>query len=161
MTEQLTTIPLAAGLNPAGEAILEEVSATALEDGNFKVEKTPAFVKGLAKGDTIRFDEGSHSFFIKRHSGNLAIRVYAREDMALLQKDLVPAVEKSGGSLDIASERMLVFAIHVSIGFKEIEALLNEHVDESAGQVWLYGNVYDPEDGQTPLNWWLPLLQET
>jgi hypothetical protein len=21
--------------------------------------------------------------------------------------------------------------------------------------IWYYGNVYDPEDGETPLEWWL------
>ena len=157
----VSTIPLAAGLDAAGQPVLEEVKVSALEDQQFRIEQTPAFVKGTVKGDIVRFDEGSNSFFIVRHSGNLAVRVYAREDMQTLEKDLVPRIEKLGGSLEFANQRLLVFAIHVSIGFKQIEALLDDTIDESEGQLWLYGNVYDPEDGQTPLNWWLPLLEET
>lgn len=171
------TIPIAAGLNAEGQPVLEQVAVVPVEQpanvfaensaeasenaAEFCVERTPAFVKGLARGDTIRFDVGSNSFFILRHSGNLAVRVFAREDMPLLLKDLVPAVEKLGGALDFANDRLLVFSLHVSLGFKAIEALFNEHIDEDVGQMWLYGNVYDPEDGQTPLNWWIPLLEET
>jgi hypothetical protein len=25
--------------------------------------------------------------------------------------------------------------------------------------IWYYGNVYDPEDGVTPLNWWEDIAQ--
>jgi hypothetical protein len=64
-----------------------------------------------------------------------------------------------GGDLDLETPRMLVYSIHVSCGFNTIEDILNRAVGNDGQSAWLYGNVYDPADGQTPLNWWLDLLK--
>jgi len=63
--------------------------------------------------------------------------------------------EKIGGCLDLQTPRALVYTIHVSIGFKTIESILDETCEDYTEVVWYYGNVYDPEDGITPLEWWL------
>ena len=34
-----------------------------------------------------------------------------------------------------------------------------EFVGRDGQSAWMYGNVYDPADGETPLNWWLDLLK--
>ncbi len=54
---------------------------------------------------------------------------------------------------------MLVFSIHVSCGFETIEKIMEETVGRDADSTWMYGNVYDPADGSTPLNWWQELLK--
>ena len=54
--------------------------------------------------------------------------------------------------------RLLIYSVHVSLGFAAIEALLNAAMDEQSA--WFYGNVYDPADGTTPLNWWLEVLAQ-
>ena len=54
---------------------------------------------------------------------------------------------------------MLVYSIHVSCGFSAIENILNEFVGRDGQSAWMYGNVYDPADGETPLNWWQDLLK--
>jgi hypothetical protein len=54
---------------------------------------------------------------------------------------------------------MLVYSIHVSCGFNTIEELLNRVLGTDGESLWVYGNVYDPVDGQTPLNWWQALLK--
>ena len=157
---ELKEVEVFAGLRPDGEPVAEKMQVKVLGDGEYELVRSPCFVKGLASGDAIKFDEADNSFEITKHSGNLCIRVIARESLSLLAQDLTPLIEQLGGSLDFETPRMLVFSIHVSCGFKEIEAILNDNIDEDSGSIWFYSNVYDPLDGVTPLNWWLPILQE-
>jgi hypothetical protein len=56
--------------------------------------------------------------------------------------------------LDHQNERMLVYSIPVESGFDEIEAVFNTLSKGFEQTQWFYSNVYDPDDGQTPLNWW-------
>ena len=72
-----------------------------------------------------------------------------------MEQNLTSNLEKLGGSLDLQTERALVYSIHVSIGFQTIEKLFNDACGDNPDTVWYYGNVYDPEDGITPLEWWL------
>ena len=55
---------------------------------------------------------------------------------------------------DLQTERALVYTIHFSIGFKQIEEIFNDACDAFDESMWLYGNVYDDKDGKTPLGWW-------
>jgi hypothetical protein len=36
-----------------------------------------------------------------------------------------------------------------------IEFVFIEFVAAHPGTEWMFGNVYDPRDGVTPLNWWV------
>ena len=67
---------------------------------------------------------------------------------------LTPTIEKLGGSLDLQTDRALVYSIHFSIGFSTIEKLLDTVSAEYPDTFWYYGNVYDPDDGTTPMLWW-------
>lgn len=60
-----------------------------------------------------------------------------------------------GGALDGAIERGLMFTVPVSAGFRAGEAVHNVGVAEHPGWEWFFGNVYDPKDGVTPLDWWV------
>ncbi|MEC8427883.1 MAG: DUF4265 domain-containing protein [Pseudomonadota bacterium] len=153
----LQVIELFAGHGPDGNPVVERLSVRVNEDDSCQLVKSPAFIKGIASGDTIKLEQGTQDFTLVKRSGNLAIRVISREDIGDVAEQLTPALEKLGGELDIETPRMLVYSIHVSCGFTEIEAILNKAVSESV--IWLYGNVYDPKDGQTPLNWWQEILQ--
>jgi hypothetical protein len=44
--------------------------------------------------------------------------------------------------------------VPLSEGFSKIEKVFNSTVEKCSGYGWSYGNVYDPTDGVTPLNWW-------
>lgn len=156
----LENIELYAGTNPAGQPVVEKVPMELREDGDYQLHKSPCFIRGLARGDVVKVDKAKGSFDIVRRSGNLCIRVIAREDIQTLANDLSPILEKLGGQLDFSNDRMLVFSIHVSCGFQAIEQALNDHVGEENESIWMYGNVYDPKDGVTPLNWWQEILKE-
>ena len=88
-------------------------------------------------------------------SGNVCIRLFGNEELIDIEQRLTPEFEKIGGGLHLQTTRGLVYTIHVSIGFKAIESLLNETCKDYPEVVWYYGNIYDAEDGTTPLEWWL------
>lgn len=153
----LQAVELFAGLRPDGQPIVERLPVKVLPDDTLQLVRSPAFVKGIASGDIIRADADKREFEIVQHSGNLCVRVYTRGDTSPLVDALAGPVAKLGGELEFESPHLLVFCIHVSCGFAAIEAIFDQATD--ADSQWQYANVYDPEDGTTPLNWWQPLLQ--
>jgi len=159
MNKGLRSIELFAGTRPDGQPIVEELPAAETARGELRLVRSPAFAKGLASGDKIRLLPETQEVELLERSGNLSVRVYTKGDMAALADYLVPALEKLGGELDLHNDRMLVFSIHVSCGFANIERLLEEALARHPDAAWLYGNVYDPSDGVTPLNWWQTMLR--
>jgi hypothetical protein len=155
----LQIIELFAGLRPDGQPMIEKLSVRELDNGDLQLVRSPAFVKGLASGDIIRCSADRREFEIIQHSGNLSVRVFSRQDISALADRLTAELEKLGGELDMETPRMLVYSIHVSCGFSAIEAILNREINTAGDSAWLYGNVYDPTDGETPLNWWQELLK--
>jgi len=158
--ESLQVIELAAGYDPDGNTIVERLQVRVNPDDSCQLVRSPAFVQGIASGDTIKLDRESGQFEIVRRSGMLSIRVISRNQLHAINQSLTPELEKLGGELDSETERMLVYSIHVSCGFANIEDLLNRHVTAREESLWRYGNVYDPTDGTTPLNWWVEILKE-
>ena len=158
-TKALQVIELFAGVGADGKPIVEQLHVRELEDGLFQLVQSPAFAKGLASGDQVKMLSASREFELVQRSGNLSVRVFSRGDIQSLADQLTPELEKLGGELDRETPRMLVYSIHVSCGFSAIETILNEHVGRDGQSAWMYGNVYDPVDGQTPINWWLELLK--
>ncbi|MDP1756292.1 MAG: DUF4265 domain-containing protein [Pseudohongiella sp.] len=153
-------IPLIAGYNKQGEAMVEQVNALVIDvkRKEFRIEKSPAFVRGLAADDRISYPtDDKAGWELLEHSGNLCIRVFSKLNTDDLDQMLTPELELIDGKLDVKSPRILVYTIHVSIGFQKIEDTLNKVLAGFPDTVWYYGNVYDADDGVTPLNWWLDI----
>lgn len=150
-----------AGLRPDGQAVIENVPAKKLNDQHwYELDSTPAFVKDVARGDVITVNpQQPGEFTLQTRGGNLAIRVMAKSSLEAIREALTGELEKLGGQLDIESERILVYSIHVSCGFQAIEDILNKYISGREDCLWYYGNVYDPNDGETPLNWWTDILK--
>ncbi|SMF24691.1 protein of unknown function [Alteromonadaceae bacterium Bs31] len=163
MTKQeyeLKEIQLFAGEQADGKPVMENLRVIEPQEGVFQLYQSPGFMRGIAKGDQIKVDHDTKSYSVLKRSGNLCIRVFAKQAIENLAGNLVPALEKLGGSLDYQNERMLVFSIHVSCGFQAIEQLLNEHVGKDGQSAWFYGNVYLEKDGELqPMNWWQSMLK--
>ncbi|MCW8195625.1 DUF4265 domain-containing protein [Proteobacteria bacterium 005FR1] len=156
--QALQVIEMLAGYDPSGQPVLERLQVKELPEDKLQLVRSPAFIKGLASGDIIKLGSDRQHFEIVQHSGNLSVVVFSRGDVKALSEVLTPEIEKLGGSLDLETDRMLVYSVHVSLGFKTVEDILNKHTG-SGESIWQYGNVYDPADGQTPLNWWLDVLK--
>lgn len=154
--EQVVILQLPAGLDRDGQQVLERIQACPLDrEGYYEILQSPLFIRNLARGDIIavKADRPEHFTLIQR-SGNLAIRVFRKSDLAELELTLTPEVEKLEGSLDLQTQRGLSYSLHVNLGFAAIETLFDNIMASFPGAVWYYGNVYDPADGTSPLNWW-------
>lgn len=142
-----------------GKAAKEPVHAVDLGDGRFRLLYSPGFVLGIAAGDEFRrLDEGG-TFEIVRRSGNVAVQVYSRSPVDPAVQEITRRVTEIGGVLDGKIERGMVFTVPVKAGFSVIEETFNAIVKDHPEMEWFYGNVYDPADGVTPLNWWMNLSQ--
>ncbi len=149
-------VTLLAGTDNKGQAILEKLPVVpGPEKNSLKLLRSPLLVRNLAAGDLFRLHDGDGgSFSLLQRGGMLCIRVFAPEGIDRLEWSLTPEVEKLDGSLDLKTPRALVYSLHVNIGFAAIETLFDNAMANFPGSVWYYGNVYDPRDGVTPLNWW-------
>ncbi|MGJ8688652.1 MAG: DUF4265 domain-containing protein [Gammaproteobacteria bacterium] len=168
--ETALQIPIIAGYRPDGEAIVEKVTVTEVQEPDsaahntstskqYRLLASPAFVRGLASGDRIRFpSDNKQGYELVKRSGNLCIKVMRKDSIDVVLQTLTPEMELLDGVLDVETPRLLVYSIHVSIGFQAIEQLLDRISGQFMGTLWVYGNVYDPKDGVSPLDWWQEFL---
>ena len=138
--------------------MVEQLRVKVNPDNTVQLVTSPAFVQGLARGDTISKEDSSKEFSLVKRAGNLCVRVFSRSNAQAIADELTPDWEKLGGELDLETERFLVYSIHVSCGFNAVERLLEKTMAKYPESAWVYGNVYDPADGTTPLNWWQAFL---
>ena len=156
LQEKKTSLQLIAGVKTDGTPVMESIDVYELDEAlHYEMVRSPMFVRNLAAGDIFKLsDQDGHTFSIIKRSGNLVVRVFAKSQVDMLDQVLTPQLEKLGGKLDSSSDRALVYSIHVNVGFSEIEKILDSIMSRFTDSVWYYGNVYDPKDGVTPLNWW-------
>jgi hypothetical protein len=158
--QQVKSIRLYAGEKVDGKPVVEDLNVTEPEPGQFLLEQSPGFIRGLARGDLIQVNEDKGTHKVLKRSGNLCVRVIARAEIEKIAAALVPEIEKLGGTLDFQNARMLIFSIHVSCGFTVIEQILNKHASTAGESGWLYGNVYTEQDGElVPMLWWQDILK--
>jgi hypothetical protein len=136
----------------------ETLPVIALGNDRYLLLTSPGFVEGLAAGDEFELDPsavGGHR--VLRRGGNLCVWFYHAEPLdenSEVTADVRRVAESLGGRLDGGYSRMLVLTVPLAAGFDAVSAAFDEAVRRHAGSAWLYGNVYDPSDGTTPLNWW-------
>ncbi len=144
---------LLAGQKPDGELIYEDVKAINKGDGCYELLASPVFCRGAAKGDLIRTLVAGR-FEVEQHGGNLCVRVFAKDGLDILATRLMQAGKTIDAEIDVQTDRFLVVNVPVKSGFDAIEKVFNQLIDGREDALWLYANVYDPMDGETPLNWW-------
>jgi hypothetical protein len=137
-----------------GHPIKEPVHVKALGANQFRLLYSPGFVQGVAAGDTFRLLNDDGDFEVLSRAGNIAVQLFHTDPVEPIREALTRRVEPLGGVLDGGIERGLVFTLPLRAGFPAIETLFNRLVEEYPGLEWYYGNVYDRQDGVTPLNWW-------
>lgn len=155
-------LQILAGVDANEKPVLESVEVYALEKNHqYQLIKSPLFVRNLAAGDIFYLNPAEPGKVkVIQRSGKLCVRVYRKENIAELELRLTPEIEKLEGNLDTQADRALVYSIHVNNGFGAIESLLDGMMAEFRDSVWYYGNIYDPMDGVTPLNWWDEFLNQ-
>ena len=127
-------------------------------DGRYRLLASPGFVEGLAADDEFELDpQAPLGHRVVRRGGNLCVWFYHSEPLSetsTVTADVRSTAESLGGRLDGGYSRMLVLTIPLSAGFDAVARTFDDAVRRHAASSWLYGNVYDPADGVTPLDWW-------
>jgi hypothetical protein len=146
------TVRLVAGAKTSGEPVFEEVLVERLPTpGHVRVLASPGLVLDVAAGDVLKVDPESHGFSTVSRGGNLAIQVYGPHAAADSIEQEISAI---GGRIDGRERNLTVFTVPASVGFPAVEKILNSLTARHSEMEWYYGNVYDKDDGVTPLNWW-------
>ena len=118
--------------------------------------KSPLLTKNLATGDILRLlTPDTPEYELIKRSGDLCIRFFGKGQLNELEELLSSKLERLTNCLDLQTAYALVYTIQVSIGFQTIEKAIDEVCKDYPEVIWYYGNVYDSEDGITPLEWWL------
>ena len=148
-------VPVFSGGVSQGDEVLPVVE---IGDGRYQLLASPGFVEGLAAGDEFELDAsaaGGHR--VLRRGGNLCVWFYHAEPIEetdVATADIRLVAESLGGHLDGGYSHMLVLTVPLAAGFDAVADAFDRAVRRHAGSAWLYGNVYDPSDGMTPLKWW-------
>lgn len=139
-----------------GDPFRETVHAEHLGTNRYRLLHSPGFVRGIAAGDEFQIVDEIGRFEVTHRSGNLVIQVYSDEPVASFEPELTEHVNALGGWRDGGIEHGAVFTIPVDVGFPAVEHLFDDLAKRwtAGGFTWEYGNVFDPVDGITPLNWW-------
>lgn len=137
----------------------EEVLPVAeIAEGRYRLLASPGFVEGLAADDEFELDpDAPLGHRVTRRGGNLCVWFYHSEPLtesSAVTADVRAVAASLGGRVDGGYSRMLVLTIPLAAGFDAVARALDDAVQRQAAASWLYGNVYDPADGMTPLNWW-------
>lgn len=152
----MDTINLYAGDAANGEPVYENLPVLSLSDDRYRLLASPGLVMGVAKDDEIRFLPETGDFDLLSRGRNLCIQVFLpQESVAEIETLITRVIHDLAGSHDGQTDRQLVFSVPVETGFAAVEQVLNGYVADNPDCEWYYGNVYDNEDGVTPLNWWL------
>jgi hypothetical protein len=149
------TVEIVVGKTRAGKPAYEEVRVQSRGGSEYKLLQSPGLALGLAAGDVFKVNPDK-TFEVVERGGNVCIQIFHPSDVREIEGRASPAMQAIGGRLDGLAAKELVYTISASVGFTAIEAALDKILSEFPTAEWLYGNVYDPNDGVTPLNWWKP-----
>jgi hypothetical protein len=142
-------LDLAIDGNPARK---QPVSVRHLRDGLYQVLFTPGFVDGIAADDVIRADPASGQFEVVVRGGNVAIKVFSRDDIGPVVDWIMPRLRALDGRLDGRHRHAAAITVPVGATFETIEAVMAGSVETFPGIEWYFANVYDDRD--QPLDWW-------
>lgn len=131
----------------------EEVRVEDCGDGQYRLLQSPGFVLGIAADDVFTV-ESDHTYKLVSRGRNICIQIFREEELNSAERVATAALGKLGGRLDGRLPNVLVYTVSVDAGFEEIQRILDDLKIRFPGLDWYYGNVYDPADGVTPLNWW-------
>lgn len=148
-----TTIHLVAGAGSAGQVVREVVLVRQSSPDTYEVLASPGLVLGVAAGDTIRLTAPGE-FDVVARGGNVCVQLFRGSGVAEVEELATRRLSSVGGWLDGRSAKQLVYTVPASAGFGPLEQALGQVVARFPDVEWFYGNVYDPKDGVTPLDWW-------
>lgn len=149
----ITTLSLFADTSSTGKPVYEEVVVEPLSNHLYRLVQSPGLVLGVAADDIIEVTPDRRHKVVTR-GGNLCIQLFSRERIDEIERFSNPLFAAIGGRLDGKVTKELVYTVSVSVGFATVQGIMEKITGEFPFAKWYYGNVYDPRDGITPLDWW-------
>ncbi|MCW5803012.1 MAG: DUF4265 domain-containing protein [Deltaproteobacteria bacterium] len=149
-----TTLNVVANISADGVRVFEEVLVEETEGGEYVLLRSPGLTPGMAAGDQFLLNP-DQTTRVTHRGRNVCVQIFAAARIDLIETDFAPEFARLGGRLDGKAPKELVYTIPVTAGFRSIEHVLENMLTRYPDAEWYYGNVYDPEDGETPLNWWV------
>ncbi|HEY3330083.1 MAG TPA: DUF4265 domain-containing protein [Capsulimonadaceae bacterium] len=158
---RLVELPILADI-VAGWDRYELVPAMQNKPGIYRIVASPGFAPGISSGDMIELKPRMGRYTVIRRSGNITVQAIVKAPTnghASLERDISKRFAAIGGWIDGAKSgidtRLLVFTVPVVVGFRVIDILLAEVKSDYHCLKCTYSNVFDTNDGVTPLNWWI------
>lgn len=149
------TVRIIAATSSDGRPAFEEVLVESLGASRYRIVKSPGLALNLAADDVFSLRPDG-SYWVESRGGNVCIQMYAESITPEMEDGIISIMRDVHGRLDGKTVNVLVFTVPVSSKFPQIEAALSRVVSRFSNVEWYYGNVYDPDDGVTPLDWWKP-----
>ena len=142
-----------AGTRTDDSEVQEQVVVEHLRGPVYRITQSPGLVQGVAAGDEVEVRNGRLE--VVRRGGNLCVWIFAKENLAQIENSLNAELRSLGGAS--RRPRPMGTGVHGSRSGRVRSA---GGCVESPGRCdprgqWYFGNVYDPRDGVTPLDWWL------
>jgi Domain of unknown function (DUF4265) len=147
-------INLLAALSSSGTPVFEEVLVERCSVSKYKLLQSPGLVLGIAAGDIFEAT-GEGEFRVLERGQNLCVQIFCTRQLEAIEEVATQKFAGLSGRLDGKASKELVYTIPVTAGFPAVEAVARELVTQFPEAEWYFGNVYDPADGSTPLNWWI------
>jgi hypothetical protein len=145
-----------------GKPIYEMVPAEEVGPNRYRLSASPGFAPGIAGGDVIEVAPAERlGYRVLERSGNVSIQLFLHRCDPEEQAQIVSVMRSIGAWLDGGKDVMhgsgclLIFTVPVAVGFGTIEQAMSRISLEFPVDKWMYGNVYETQDGTTPLNWWV------
>jgi hypothetical protein len=147
------TVNVVAGHSDMGKPTYEELHVEQHGPSRYRLLQSPGLTIGLAAGDIFTLNSKGMFELVER-AGNVCIQIYSERPLEDAERFATQEFSKIGGWLDGRAPKVLVYTVSVDAGFLAIERVLVDIKSRFPTCDWYYGNVYDPADGVTPLNWW-------
>jgi hypothetical protein len=150
------TVNVRVGTASSGRPVFEELLVQRIATSRYRLLASPGLALGLAAGDVFEVGASDAKYTVVERGGNVCVQVYiVSENGDRLETALSRSFMSLGGRRDGKTSKQLVYTLPVTAGFERIEKALREVLSDFPKAEWFYGNIYDPDDGVTPLNWWL------
>lgn len=136
----------------------EELEVEQLGVNLFRLRYSPGMVEGLANGDVFEIHRDLPlGYQVLTRSRNICVWFHFPIIGQNRSPDgdwVVQSAIALDGWCDGIGNHHVVLTFPSKVSFLDIETLMERAVTRFDGSTWQFGNVYDPMDGVTPLNWW-------
>jgi hypothetical protein len=100
------------GTTRAGQDSFESLPVTRVGPDLYVLERSPLMADGIARGDTVRIENGGRSYQVVRDGDHYALQIYYRRDLELEDlRDMESRLSEVGGEIDAHAARVIAVTI--------------------------------------------------